>query len=92
MLPLDPFGRVSAPPAGLTREDRVRLLREAADALMQGQLPPAAARLFVGGALLAWLREGGSLERQYLRVAAPKGSHLTPSALLRRRDDGASSR
>lgn len=94
----DPFGR-SALPADFSREGRVRLIAEVAEALLAGRLPGAAARLFVGGALQAWLREGGrcgALEREYLRVAAPRSSRHTASELWRRcsssrgttRDDG----
>ena len=86
MLPLDPFGRPCALPAGMTREDRVQLLKVAADALMAGELPDAPARLFLAGALCAWLEQGGSLEGKFLRVRPPRGSHHTPAALLRKRE------
>lgn len=83
---LDLFGR-SALPADLSRSDRVKLVAEAADALLRGELPSAAARMFVGGALSAWLRDGGrvgSLERDFLRVTQGERSRLTPQRLLAR--------
>jgi len=78
----DPFGR-SALPAGFSREDRVRLLREVADALLAGRPPDRAAALFVGGAFDAWLTHGGALERDYLGVTPPRGSHRTAAAIHR---------
>lgn len=60
----------------------MRLVAEAAEALLAGRLPDPAARLFLGGALAAWLRDGGrlgALERDFLRVAAPRRSTMTPS-------------
>lgn len=65
----------------------MRLLAEAADALLAGRLPDASARLFLAGALSAWLREGGrcgSLERDYLRVTQRERSTMTPQRLLAR--------
>lgn len=65
----------------------MRLLAEAADALLAGRLPDASARLFLAGALSAWLREGGrcgSLERDYLRVTQRERSRLTPQRLFAR--------
>lgn len=85
-LPADPFGR-SALPAGFSREGRVRLIAEAAEALLDGRLPSAPARLFVAGALQAWLREGGrcgALEKDYLRVTQRERSRLTPQRLYAR--------
>lgn len=93
----DPFGR-SRLPVGFDRESRVRLIARAAEALLAGRLPDAPARLFLASALQAWLREGGrvgALERDYLRVAAPRSSRHTASELWRRcssrgtTDDGA---
>lgn len=86
MLPADPFGR-SRLPAGFDRASRVRLIAEAAEALLAGQLPHPAARLFLAGALVAWLRDGGrigALERDYLKVAAPRRSTATPARLWQR--------
>jgi hypothetical protein len=57
-LPLDPFGR-STLPATLTREAREQLIGQAAVALLRGELPHPAARIFVAGALSAWLQHGG---------------------------------
>lgn len=82
----DPFGR-SALPSGFTREDRVQLIAECAEALLHGRLPSGPARLFVGGALQAWLREGGrvgDLERSYFRVTQRERSRLTPQRLFAR--------
>lgn len=84
MIPHDPFGRSSLP-AGFDRAERVRLIAEAAAALLRGELPAPAARLFLAGALSAWLREGtrcGSLERDFLRVTPRERSTLTPQRLL----------
>lgn len=83
MIPHDPFHRTPAR-HGFDRADRVRLLAEAADALLRGELPSPAARLYLAGAVAAWLEQGGSLTGQYLRVDAERGSHLTPWALFRR--------
>jgi hypothetical protein len=74
--------RVGRPPVHLTREGRVRLVAQVAKALLAGKKPPVEAALFVGGALLKWLQEGGNLERDYLAVRAPRGSHRTPQALI----------
>lgn len=82
----DPFGR-SRLPSGFTREDRVRLLAEAAAALLRGELPSAEARLFVGAAVDAWLRHGGrcgSLEKHYLKVTQKERSRLTSQRLYER--------
>lgn len=70
------------PPGGLEREDRVQLIGEVATALLAGRMPSDAARLFIAGALSAWLENGGSLERDYLRTVKPK-SHRTPAAIWR---------
>lgn len=86
MLPLDPFGR-SQMPAGFDRAARVRLIDQAAQALLEGRLPDDAARLFVAGALAAWLRDGdrcGSLERDFLKVTQRERSTMTPQRLLAR--------
>jgi hypothetical protein len=79
-LPLDPFNRVRLPVA-FDRRERVRLIREVAEALLRGELPERAAALFVGGALSAWLSKGGRLENSYFQVSARRGSHATPAAL-----------
>jgi hypothetical protein len=75
----DLFGRSKAPSTA-TREGRVRMLGELAGALLAGNPPDRAAALFLGGALLAWLEHGGSLERDFLKVIKPK-SHRTPRAI-----------
>ena len=65
----------------------MQLLGEAAQALMAGRLPEPAARLYVGGALQAWLENGGrvgELERVYLRTSSPERSRLTAPELWRR--------
>jgi len=74
-------------PVAFTREDRVKLLAEVAEALLAGRLPAPAARLFVAGALDAWLRQGGrigALERDFLKVAAPSRSTHTPARIWSR--------
>lgn len=84
----DPFGR-SRLPDGFTREDRVRLLGEVARDLLAGRTPPLPARLFVGGAINAWLANGGGLEHDYLKVNARRGSHRTPATIWAcHRDEG----
>ena len=87
----DPFGRARLP-VGYTREHRIRLLREVADALIAGRRASREAELFVGSALDAWLRDGGgigSLERDYLKVTPPRGCRLTAAEVLKRhRDEG----
>jgi hypothetical protein len=65
------------PPAGLERADRVRLIGEAARQLVDSGTEEG---LFTGGALLAWLENGGDLERTFFRVAQ-RGSHHTPARL-----------
>ncbi len=85
----DPFGRARLP-TGYTREHRIRLLREVADALIAGHRASREAELFIGSAFDAWLREGGgigSLERDYLRVTPPRGCRLTAAEVLKRHPD-----
>ena len=65
---------------GITREERVRMVGEVAQALQDGRAPAAAAAAFVGAALASWLAQGGSLESRYLRVAM-RGSHRTPQRI-----------
>src|SRR5690349_11614652 len=81
MVPADPFGRPSAAPLDVTREGRVYLLAEAARALLAGRRPPPAAALFLGGAIGAWLAQGGDLDKDFLRVRAPRGSHRRPDRI-----------
>ena len=100
----DPFGRTRLPPGLATqvdqdaqkraeREHRVALLAQASEDLLEGRLPPPAARLLLAGAVASWLQGGGDLVRDYLKVGAPRGSHETAAALLRQlRDSDPSSR
>lgn len=76
-------------PATLDREGRVRLLGEAAEALLAGKLPEPEARLFLAGGLLAWLEGGGRLTSTFWKVDPVRGSKRTASALwrARHRDD-----
>ena len=83
-----PSGRV---PATFTRENRIALLAEVFKALLNGTLPSREAALFVGGAGSAWLVQGGSLEKDFLQVVGPSGSHFTPSALWERLCEDSSS-
>lgn len=91
----DPFNR-SRLPGDFSREGRVKLLAEAFEALLRGDLPNPEARMFLASAGLAWLQRGGSLERDFLRVIKAK-SHHTPTFIWRRLqsegddDEGASS-
>jgi hypothetical protein len=69
-------------PAVLSREGRLRLLDECAEALLDGRLPSDAARLFLGSALAAWLRDAGSRPFEaFVRVSARRGSHKTRARL-----------
>lgn len=84
--PHDPFNR-SRLPATFDREGRVRLLGEAALDLLEGRMPSTEARMFLGGALLSWLQSAGALgalERDFLQVAAPHRSTMTPGRLWQR--------
>jgi hypothetical protein len=81
MLPLDPFNR-SRLPGDFSREGRVQLLGEAFQALMDDKPLSREAALFLGGAGMAWLENGGDLVRHYLKVCKPK-SHRTPAAIWR---------
>ena len=62
----------------------MRMLAVVSAALLAGREPPRAAALFVAGALQEWLATGGDLARDYLRVTAPRGSHLQPQVLYER--------
>jgi hypothetical protein len=72
---------------GLEREDRVALLGQCAQALLAGKLPDAPARLFVGGALMAWLQGGGDLSRDYFRITK-RASRRTATAIWREIQNG----
>lgn len=80
--PLDPFGR-SAMPRTASREGRVAMLQEVARALLEDAPCSREAALFVAGAVDAYLRYGGNLARDYLRIVPPRGSHSTPAAIVR---------
>ena len=71
-------------PARLTRESRIRMLLAATEALRTGLPVPDDAARYLGAALSAWLANGGSLERDHLRVASERGSHRTPRAVALR--------
>jgi len=73
------------PPASLGREGRVRMIGEAAEQLIKAG---GEACLFTGGALLAWLVKGGSLERDYFKIVRPK-SHVTPSVIWQQLQEAA---
>lgn len=79
-------------PRKYDRQGRVALIAEAARALLDDKMPSLEAAQFLGGALLAWLERGGSLERDYLKVAAKAGSHHTPAALWQALPETGSSR
>ena len=71
-------------PADFSREGRVALIGEAAEALLRGELPHATARVFLAAALSGWLQSGagvGDLERRFFRVAARRGSHATAAEI-----------
>ena len=78
---LDPFNRTRLP-GDFSREGRIALLGEAFSALLRGEMPSPEAAMFLGGAGLAWLESGGSLERDHFRVVRAK-SHHTPAVVWR---------
>ncbi len=78
--PHDPFRRCKD---GTDRTDRIVLLGEFAHDLLAGRKPSLGAILFVAGAISTWLENGGSLEKDHLKVVKPK-SHVTPSVIWRR--------
>ena len=82
----------SRTPAGLSREDRVRLLGEFSDAVLAGRTPSRESSMFVCAGISAWLSGGGSLEGDYWRVKAPAGSHHTAPHIWQVMRDKASSR
>lgn len=79
---LDPFNR-SRLPADFDRAGRVRLLGEAAQALLAGEMPSDQARVFLAGGLLAWLETGGHLTRDFWKTCGAQGSRHTESHLWR---------
>lgn len=83
----DPFARTgSVLPRTLSREGRVELLAEVADALLAGRSPDRTAAAWLGSAITAWLLSSkrANLVRDYLEVAAPLRSKSTPQAVYRR--------
>lgn len=80
---LDPFGRSQVPP-GFSRADRVALLGEAVEALLAGELPSPAARLFLAGGLSSWFRDGGDLLRDFWRIKGEQGSTATAPRIWQR--------
>ena len=89
---LDQAWSPGQPPATLDRSGRVKLLGEFARAALSGREPSRSSLLFIGGAIEAWLINGGSLERDYLRVTAQAGSHHTPAFVWQQLSDDSSSR
>jgi len=79
---LDLPRRLGAGPAPLDtdRAGRVALLGRWAEAELAGQAPDRAAALYVAGAVARWLKGGGDLEKDYLRVHQ-RGSHRTPALI-----------
>lgn len=59
------------------REGKIRLLAEAAQALLRNELPTQEQCIFLAGGLMAWLENGGDLLRKHWRVAGRAGSHRT---------------
>lgn len=70
-------------PRALSREGRVELLLELADALLRGDHASREAELFAGTAIRAWLKGGGSLTGRYLDVDGIPGSHRTAAWVAR---------
>ena len=70
----------------------MRLLGEFSEAALSGKPLNKAGLLFIGGAIQAWLSQGGSLETDYLKVTAPAGSHHTPAYVWQTLCEDSSSR
>jgi len=83
----DPFNRSRLPTEALDRRARVALLKECAEALLEGRQPSRQASLFLSGALQAWLSEGGHLTRDFFKVTSVRGSHETPRQIAARLSD-----
>lgn len=68
---------------------RVRLLGGWATKTLANEPASPEEALYVAGAVSTWLRDGGDLVRDHLRIAPPRGSHRTASAIWRglHRDD-----
>lgn len=63
-----------------TPEDRIALLAQAIDECFASGSPPL---MYLGSALRAWLDQGGELDRDHLRVRAPRGNNqATPQRLF----------
>lgn len=69
-------------PAALSREGRVALLIEVAEALLEKREPDPEAALFVGNAIKRWLQDGGDLAKDFFCVVKAH-SHHTPSYIYR---------
>jgi hypothetical protein len=82
-VPRDRPTNLLAQPRSGSREGRVELLLEIAEASRDARPPSREAALWFSSAVFAW-REArkGSLEA-HLRVAAPRGSHQTARAIAR---------
>jgi hypothetical protein len=78
----DPFDRVRLP-ATFDREGRVALLAEAFQALLDGELPSPAARLFLASGGMSWLEGQWDLLRDLWRVSGVAGSHRTAQSIWR---------
>jgi hypothetical protein len=62
-------------PEHLTREGRIRMLVEVADALMASRTE---AGMFVGSGIKSWLQDGsGDLCRDHWKITGERGSHRT---------------
>lgn len=83
--PRDPWGRPLVEPAALDRAERVEVLAEAARALAAGQAPTRYAAAYLGAALVAWLSDGGDLER-LLGVRPERGSRRRPEVIVAQRE------
>ncbi len=79
----DPFGRTALPFEHLDRDQRLALFVACAWALQEGRPVGEIAGRYMGQAFLRWLEVGGDLERDHLKIAAPRGSKLTPQRLYR---------
>lgn len=81
----DPFGRIHAP-RSLTRDGRVDLIGEACEDLLADRMPEREGAVLLAAAFLGWLESDGTgdLVRDYLRIAAERGSHVRPQAIWAR--------
>jgi hypothetical protein len=78
--------------ADFSRENRVQLLGQFAEAVLAGVEPSKGSMMFVASGLAAWLSgSGGNLIRDHWRVAGPQGCTVTESILWRRMKAGAAS-